>query len=477
MARLKPYTIEKAQVTATASDGFGIVKYDSRVIFIPYAVPGDEADILVNRKKKRAFFGELKTLHTPSPNRTEPRCEHFGLCGGCKWQMMDYDAQLTTKQQQVTDAMERIAKVPIGEQKPILGVKEPWFYRNKLEFSFSAKPWLTREQIASGDEFKEPALGFHVPGVFEKVFTVNTCHLQRDIVNDIRNAVHTFSLEQKIPYYDIKAHTGFMRQLMFRTSEATGELMLVLVVGKNDAALVTRIFEHLEASFADDITSYVWIHSDKLNSSFSDLPFNTWKGPAYITEKLDDYEFHISPTSFFQTNPLQAHVLYSVVRDWMEACLPEGKERWDTVYDLYSGTGSIGIFASSLAEKVVGIEYVQTAIDDAHRNVRLNKLEEKFSFYAGDMKKLLDDDLVAREGWPEMIIADPPRAGMDAAVIDQIKKIAPEYIIYVSCKPATQARDIALLHDDYELSKIQPVDMFPHTAHVENVALLTRRSN
>ncbi|MFK7968870.1 MAG: 23S rRNA (uracil(1939)-C(5))-methyltransferase RlmD [Bacteroidia bacterium] len=477
MARLKPYTIEKAEIVATASDGYGIVKTDGKVTFIPYAVPGDIADVLINRKKRKLFFGEITQMHEPSPDRTEPRCEHFGLCGGCKWQMMTYAKQLRIKQQQVTDAMERVGKVEAKEKRDILGVVEPWFYRNKLEFSFSAKPWLTREQIASGEVFDEPALGFHVPGVFEKVFTVKKCHLQREIVNDIRNAVHAFGTENDIPFYDIKAHTGFLRQLMFRTSEATGELMVVLVVGKNEPKTIEKVFKHLEANFDEHISSYVWIHSDKLNSSFSDLPYTTWKGPAYITEKLDDYAFHISPTSFFQTNPKQAHVLYSVVRDWMKEFLPEGQEQWNTVYDLYSGTGSIGIFVSKLAKKLVGIEYVQSSVDDAHRNVALNGLEGKFSFYAGDMKKLLDDALVAKEGRPELIIADPARAGMDPAVIDQLLKIAPDHIIYVSCKPATQARDIALLETQYELMRIQPVDMFPHTAHVENVAWLKRIDN
>jgi 23S rRNA (uracil1939-C5)-methyltransferase len=475
MARLKPYTIAHTQVTATASDGFGIVKHGGRVIFVPYTVPGDEIELLVNRKKRRSFFGEVQSVHEPSPDRVEARCAHFGLCGGCKWQMMDYQAQLRIKQQQVSDAFERIGKVPVGETQPILGVAEPWFYRNKLEFSFSAKPWLTREQIASGEAFDEPALGFHVPGVYEKVFTVETCYLQRTIINDIRNAVNAFSQKNNIPYYDIKAHTGFLRQLMFRSSEATGELMVVLVVGENKPEWVDMIFTHLESSFSESISSYVWIHSDKLNSSFSDLPFHCWKGPDFITEKMGEYAFRISPTSFFQTNPLQARALYRVVRDWMEELLPEGKLQWETVYDLYSGTGSIGIFVEKLAEKIVGIEYVQSSIDDAHRNVALNGLEGKFAFFAGDMKKLLTDKLVSEEGRPELVIADPARAGMDPAVVTQLLKMAPEHIIYVSCKPATQARDVALMQEHYELMRIQPVDMFPHTAHVENVAWLKRR--
>ncbi|MEZ4684506.1 MAG: 23S rRNA (uracil(1939)-C(5))-methyltransferase RlmD [Bacteroidia bacterium] len=475
MARLKPYSIEHAAVSATASDGFGIVKQDGRVIFVPWAVPGDEIELLVNRKQRKSFFGEIQAIEKPSEDRVEPRCAHFGLCGGCKWQMMDYAAQLRIKQQQVSDAFQRIGKMEPGETRPILGVQEPWFYRNKLEFSFSAKPWLTKEQIASGEEFNDPALGFHVPGVFEKVFSVDECFLQKTVVNDIRNEVRSYATAQRIPFYDIKAHTGFLRQLMFRTSEATGELMLVLVVAQNKPELIDQIFSHLEGLFPEVITSFIWIHSDKLNSSFNDLPFTSWKGPEFITEKLDGYAFRISPTSFFQTNPKQANALYGLVRDWMRELLPEGMENWGTVYDLYSGTGSIGIFVEKLAEKIVGIEYVQSSIDDAYKNVALNGLEGKFSFYAGDMKKLLDDALVAREGRPELVITDPARAGMDAAVVGQLLNMAPEHIIYVSCKPATQARDVALMQEQYELMRIQPVDMFPHTAHVENVAWLRRK--
>jgi 23S rRNA (uracil1939-C5)-methyltransferase len=365
----------------------------------------------------------------------EARCAHFGLCGGCKWQMMDYAAQLRIKQQQVIDAFERIGKVDIGETRPILGVNEPWFYRNKLEFSFSAKPWLTKEQIASGEEFNEPALGFHVPGVFEKVFTVDTCYLQRPVVNDIRNAVNAFAKEKDIPYYDIKAHTGFLRQLMFRSSEASSELMVVLVVAENKPEIIGEICSHLESLFPNEISSYIWIHSEKLNSSFSDLPFKDWKGPEHIIESLDGYDFRISPTSFFQTNPLQAKALYGVVRDWIKELLPKEKISWATVYHLYSGTGSIGIFVEKLAEKIVGIEYVQSSVDDAYKNVALNGLEGKFSFYAGDMKKLLDDELVAKEGRPELIITDPARAGMDPAVVQQLLKMAPEHIIYFHASP------------------------------------------
>lgn len=476
MARLKPYSIEKTEVVATASDGYGIVKHDARVVFVPYTVPGDIVDVAVFRKKRKLLFGEVTAMHTPSEHRIAPRCQHFGLCGGCKWQMMNYETQLSIKEQQVVDAFARIGKVDPGEVKPILGVDEPWYYRNKLEFTFSAKPWLTREQIDSGDTFDEPALGFHVPGFFQKVFTVETCYLQTEKVNDIRNAVHRYAVEKEIPFYDVMTHKGFLRQLMFRTSEATGECMLVLVVGEDKEEIVSKIFTHLEKIFPEAISAFVWIVSDKKNSTFTDLDFRVWKGESFITEKLDRFSFRISPTSFFQTNPKQAEKLYSVVREALVSTLPEGQTQWGQVYDLYAGTGSIGIYISDYAEKVVGVEYVQAAIDDAHLNVALNDLADKFSFYAGDMKKLLDDALIEKHGRPDVVIVDPPRAGMDVPVVEQLRKMAAPFIIYVSCKPATQARDVALLEEDYEVVWVQPVDMFPHTAHVENVALLRRRN-
>lgn len=471
--RIKPYDIEGVEVVDAASDGRAVIRHNERVVFVEQGIPGDVLDVFVYRKRKKSLIGRINQIVRPSPHRVEPRCSHFGTCGGCKWQMMDYQAQLTYKQKQVTDSFERIAKVEVEKQSPILGAESPYFYRNKLEFSFSSRPWLTQEQIASGEVFETPALGFHVPGVFDKVLDIETCYLQKPIVNDIRNALRALAIEEEIPFYAIKEHTGFLREIMFRTSESTGELMVMLIVAEDDLSQVERLFKPLSEQFPE-VTSWVWMHNPKLNNSFADLPYRVWKGPAYITENLGGFDFRISPTSFFQTNPKQADQLYGVVKRMLTEVLPEGQPKHNCVYDLYTGTGSIGIYVSELAKKIVGIEYVESSISDAWKNVKLNNLDH-FSFYSGDMKKILTDELIQKEGKADVMICDPPRAGMDTKVVEKILKVAPEYVIYVSCKPSTQARDIALMKEDYQVMEIQAVDMFPHTAHVENVALLKRK--
>lgn len=471
--RIKPYDIEGVEVVDAASDGRAVIRHNERVVFVEQGIPGDILDVFVYRKRQKNLIGRINNIISPSPHRVEPRCEHFGICGGCKWQMMDYDAQLVYKQKQVTDAFERIAKVAPQKVSPIIGAESPYFYRNKLEFSFSSRPWLTQEQISSGEVFEEPAVGFHVPGVFDKVLNIHTCYLQKPIVNDIRNALRELAIAEKIPFYDIRAHTGFLREIMFRTSEATGEIMVMLIVAEDDLKQVERLFKPLSEQFKE-VTSWVWMHNPKLNNSFGDLPYQVWQGQAYITEQLGGFDFRISPTSFFQTNPKQAGQLYSVVKKMLKEILPAGQEKHGRVYDLYAGTGSIGIYVSDLAEKIVGIEYVEASISDAWKNVQLNGLNH-FSFYAGDMKKILNDELLQKEGKADVMICDPPRAGMDAKVVEKILETAPEYIIYVSCKPSTQGRDIALMKEDYDVVEIQAVDMFPHTAHVENVALLKRK--
>jgi 23S rRNA (uracil1939-C5)-methyltransferase len=472
--RLKPYDIEGVEVVDAASDGRAVIRHNDRVVFVEQGIPGDVLDVFVYRKRKKNLIGRINNIVSPSPHRVEAKCQHFGICGGCKWQMMSYDAQLVYKQKQVTDAFERIAKVEVEKESPILGAESPYFYRNKLEFSFSTRPWLTQEQIASGEVFENPALGFHVPGVFDKIVDIETCYLQKPIVNDIRNALRERAIAEGIPFYGIKEHTGFLREIMFRTSEATGELMVMLIVADDDLKQVERLFKPLSEQFPE-VSSWIWMHNPKLNNSFSDLPYQVWKGPAYITEQLGGFNFMISPTSFFQTNPKQADQLYGVVRRMLQEVLPEGQEKHNCVYDLYAGTGSIGIYVSELAEKIVGIEYVESSINDAWKNVKLNNLDH-FSFYAGDMKKILSDELIGKEGKADVVICDPPRAGMDAAVVEKLLETAPAHIIYVSCKPSTQARDIALMKDAYEVVEIQAVDMFPHTAHVENVALLKRKN-
>lgn len=470
--RIKPFRAEM-DITTTASDGWGLARHEGQVIFVEKGVPGDKALVHVYRKRKKQAIGKIEELLAPSEDRREPQCSHFGTCGGCKWQMMTYESQLREKQQQVYDAFERIAKVEIEDRRPIMGCEDDFFYRNKLEFTFSNKAWLTKEMIASEEEIDQRALGFHVPRIYDKIINLDACHLQLPIINDIRNATGDFCRKQNWDFYNIQDNTGWLRNLMFRTSKATGELMVVLIVKKEDQEKVDQLFRHLEERFPQ-ITSFIYIINPKDNSSFSDQPYHSWKGPGFITEQLGDFRFKISPTSFFQTNPAQANRLYDVVKQYAIASLPEGESQFGSIYDLYSGTGSIGIYLSDLAQKIVGVEYVQSSIDDAWKNVELNGLT-KFSFYAGDMKKVLSEELIQKEGSPDLIITDPARAGMDPKVVDRLLDMSPKHIVYVSCKPATQARDIALMKEQYEVLSIQPVDMFPQTAHVENVAWLRRR--
>ncbi|MEM7654747.1 MAG: 23S rRNA (uracil(1939)-C(5))-methyltransferase RlmD [Bacteroidota bacterium] len=473
--RIKPFSAEM-EIIDGAVDGKGIAKHEGRVVFVEGAVPGDKGLVHVYGKRKKNLLGRVERMDQPSSDRTEPRCQHFQVCGGCKWQHMTYEAQLRQKERQVINTLERVGKVKIGEKLPILGVEgEPFFYRNKLEFSFSSKVWMTREEIASGMPRPEIALGYHAPGSFDKVFNVEECLLQLPIVNEIRNAVRDFTQEKGYPYYDNKANEGLLRELAFRTSVASGEVLVNLIMAEDRPEVVDAIFSHLTDLFPQ-ITQYLWVVNQKVNSVYTDLPFRVWKGTPYLTERLGDYQFRIRPLSFFQTNPKQAEVLYGVVQDFLKETLADDQAKHEVVYDLYSGTGSIGIFVSAWAENIVGIEYVESAVVDARENVRLNDLaEDRFSFYAGDMKQLLTPELVAKEGIPNVLIADPPRQGMDKKVVRQILEVSPAYIIYVSCKPATQARDLELLKEKYEVLKTQPVDMFPHTAHVENVVLMKKR--
>jgi 23S rRNA (uracil1939-C5)-methyltransferase len=454
-----------------ASDGRAVGRHEGQVVFVEGGVPGDEAEVYVFGKEKKLLNGRVEKLIVPSPRRTAPVCDHFGVCGGCKWQMMGYESQLYFKEKQVRDAFDRIAKVPVGEFRPILGSPEPYYYRNKLEFTFSNKAWLTREEMDSGAVLEHRVGGFHRPGAFDKILNIDTCHLQRPVINDIRNFIRDTAREWDWTFYDIKQRHGFLRNVMFRTSEATGELMVTLIVGEDKPDYISRMFDLLLSRFPE-ITDLIWIFNPKLNSSFSDLEANVWSGKHYITEKLGDFQFRIHPTSFFQTNPRQAANLYGVVNQYLKAGLPPGKAAYDLVFDLYSGTGSIGIFNSALANQVVGIEYVEAAVKDARENAALNGLAQ-FEFFAGDMRKLLPE-VAANRARPDMVITDPPRAGMDQKVVEALLDLAPEQIIYVSCQPATQARDIEWLSAKYKVVSMQPVDMFPQTAHVENVAWLRR---
>ena len=471
--RIKPFNIELDIIDA-ATDGRSVARHGEQVVFVEGGVPGDRADVRVFTRKKNMLIGKVEQIISPSPHRKEPVCQHFEFCGGCKWQHMSYEGQLKAKENQVYEVIRRISKIPCDELLPILGSDSDYFYRNKLEFTFSSKAWWPKEVLDHGEELDSRVLGFHVPRIFDKILDIDTCHLQLPIVNDIRNETQDFCRNQNIDFYDIRENKGFLRNLVFRTSVATGELMIILIVAQNEPGIIDTIFNHLAEKFPQ-ITQFVWIHNPKLNSSYGDLDYQVWRGEPYIIEKLGDYRFKIRPTSFFQTNPLQAEKLYGVVKAFLKETLAADQPSHDIIYDLYSGTGSIGIFVSKLAEKIVGIEYVQAAVDDARENVQLNQLDDKFSFYAGDMKDLLNDELIAKEGRPNVVIADPPRQGMVPKVVDKIIEMAPEYVIYVSCNPSTQARDIAQMAPHYDLLKIQPVDMFPQTAHVENIALLRHK--
>ena len=461
------------EIIDAASDGRAIARHNERVIFVEDAVPGDIADIHVYKKEKRNGIGKIVLLKKASSDRVEPVCQHFAHCGGCKWQHMSYEAQLKYKENQVRETLRRIGKVEANHFYPILGSQHQYHYRNKLEFTFSNQQWLTSD-MGDASTLNPNVLGFHVPRVFYKILDIAHCHLQHPIINDIRNAVREYARKSGEPFYDHQENKGFYRSLVFRTSEATGALMVMLIVAERKQAVVDALFTQLEKDFPE-ITDFVWMVNAKQNSSYSELPYEVWKGNAFITEKLGNYQFRIRPTSFFQTNPKQAEGLYEVVKNFLQKALKEGESSFPIVYDLYSGTGSIGIFISEFAQKIVGIEYVESAVQDAWENVRLNGLENKFQFYAGDMKALLRDGLVEKEGSPSVIIADPPRGGMIPKVVERIIKLAPDHIIYVSCKPSTQARDIELMKDHYELLEVQPVDMFPQTAHVENVAWLKRK--
>ena len=459
------------EVIDAASDGRAVAKENNRVVFIKQAVPGDLLEVELYKREKKALAGRIVKIISPSSDRIQPRCEHFGVCGGCKWQMMSYESQLRYKEKQVRDCFERIAKVEVEEFIPILPSPSPFHYRNKLEFTFGTKAWLTKEQIATGEVFDARVLGFHAPGYYDKIIDVESCYLQNKVINPIRNSLRDFCRSENIPFYNVHTHEGLLRNLIFRSSQNGKELMVILVVNEGHPDYIQAIFSHLSSLFPQ-VSSWVYIVNNKLNSSYSELPFTVWKGSETIQEKLGDYHFQISPTSFFQTNPGQAQRMYSLLREWMQSLLPEGKQRFDCIYDLYTGTGSIAIFVSRLAEKIVGIEYVDSAVGDARKNIELNRLDTEFSFYTGDMKKILSPELIAKEGRPELIITDPPRQGMDKKVIEQLLTLAPPFILYISCKPATQARDISLLNEKYQVERVQPIDMFPQTAHVENMALL-----
>lgn len=459
--------LEGVEITGVAAEGKSLARVEDMVVFIPYGAPGDVVDVKLDKKKKSYAEGHIERMIQPSAMRCEPFCEHFGVCGGCKWQHLPYEYQLECKRQQVVDALERIAKVELPQVNDILGSAHTVHYRNKLEYTFSNKMWLTFEQMQSGEEFTDRnALGFHIPGAFDKVLDIKRCLLQDEISNELRLFIREYTLSKGYSFYDLKAQQGLMRTLMVRTA-STGELMLIVVFGEDNAEAIEDVMSAIAERFPQ-ITSLLYVVNLKVNDTIGDQVVNLYRGRDYIEEEMEGLRFRIGPKSFYQTNSLQAYNLYKVARSFARL---SGDE---CVYDLYTGTGTIANFVARQARKVVGIEYVPEAIADAKLNSQVNGIENT-TFFAGDMKDVLTTEFIAEHGRPDVMIVDPPRAGMHGDVVNVILEAEPQRIVYVSCNPATQARDIALLDAKYRVTAVQPVDMFPHTHHVENVVALEKR--
>ncbi|MBD5323253.1 MAG: 23S rRNA (uracil(1939)-C(5))-methyltransferase RlmD [Bacteroides sp.] len=459
--------IEGVEITGVAAEGNAIARVNDMVVFVPFGAPGDVANIKIDRKKRNYAEGHIEQIITPSPVRCEPRCEHFGVCGGCRWQHLPYPAQLGFKQQQVTDALTRIAKVELPEINPILGSADIWEYRNKMEYTFSNRCWLTFEQMRSGEEFPDrDAAGFHIPGAFDKVLDIKKCHLQDDFSNRLRLFIKEFGKTHGYSFYDLRAQSGLLRTLMVRIA-STGDIMAVMVFGADEPEKISALMDAVREHFPE-ITSLLYVVNTKANDTIGDLDILTWAGKPYIEEEMEGLHFRVGPKSFYQTNSRQAYELYKVARNFA------GLTGSELVYDLYTGIGTIANFVARNARHVIGIEYVADAIEDAKLNSKVNGLDNT-EFYAGDMKDVLTDGFIATHGRPDVMIIDPPRAGMHDDVIKVILNAAPERIVYVSCNPATQARDLAALDSLYKVTAVQPVDMFPHTHHVENVVRLEKR--
>lgn len=466
--RRKDYPlIEGLHITTLAAEGKAMGKVDNQVVFVAMAVPGDVVDVQIRKHHRRYMEGTIVRFVEKSPLRVEPFCEHFGVCGGCKWQSLPYEEQLKQKTTQVEDQLVRIGHLNIPEVRPCLGSERTREYRNKLEFTFADKRWLTYEEIAeAGDIASTPAVGFHIPGCFDKVLDINRCHLQVDISNRIRLATKAFCIEHGYSFHNARLHEGLMRTMVIRTA-STGEIMVIVVFNENDTERINALMSYLKAEFLE-ITSLIYMVNEKWNDSLGDREPICFAGKDHIIEEMEGLKFKVGPKSFYQTNSEQAYELYKVTRNFADL------KPTDVLYDLYTGTGTIANFCARRAKKVVGVEYVPEAIEDAKINSEINGIENTV-FYAGDMKDVMSDEFIARNGRPDVIILDPPRAGVDERVLEVIKRAAPERMVYVSCNPSTQARDLALLDDMYEILAVQPVDMFPHTHHVENVVKLRKR--
>ena len=469
--------LEHITIKSVAAEGKCIFHYDDKVVFVPFCVPGDVVDVQITKKKHSFMEGRVERIISYSKVRETPMCEHFGICGGCKWQNLPYEEQLKAKQQQVFDQLTRIGKVELPPFQPILGSVKTKEYRNKLEFGCANKRWYTKEEIAAlppkeeGQEgnLSESAIGFHITGAFDKIYPIKKCWLMDDLHNEIRNEISRYAKENSISFYDIRAQHGLLRDLMMRNSN-TGEFMLLVQFHydeEGDEQKAMQLLQHIADTFPQ-ITSLIYVDNQKGNDTFGDLELTTFKGTDFIYETMEDLKFKVGPKSFYQTNTDQAYHLYCVARSFAQ--LTGG----ELVYDLYTGTGTIANFVAHQAKQVIGIEYVPEAIEDAKENSHVNGINNTL-FYAGDMKDILTDDFIQEHGQPDVIITDPPRAGMHADVVKVILNAAPKRIVYVSCNPATQARDLQLMDADYKVAAVQPVDMFPHTPHVENVVLLERR--
>ena len=469
--------LEHITIESVAAEGKCIFHYDDKVVFVPFCVPGDVVDVQITKKKHSFMEGRVERIISYSKVRKTPMCEHFGICGGCKWQNLPYEEQLKAKQQQVFDQLTRIGKVELPPFQPILGSVKTKEYRNKLEFGCANKRWYTKEEIAAlppkeeGQEgnLSESAIGFHITGAFDKIYPIKKCWLMDDLHNEIRNEISRYAKENSMSFYDIRAQHGLLRDLMMRNSN-TGEFMLLVQFHydeEGDEQKAMQLLQHIADTFPQ-ITSLIYVDNQKGNDTFGDLELTTFKGTDFIYETMEDLKFKVGPKSFYQTNTDQAYHLYCVARSFAQ--LTGG----ELVYDLYTGTGTIANFVAHQAKQVIGIEYVPEAIEDAKENSHVNGINNTL-FYAGDMKDILTDDFIQEHGQPDVIITDPPRAGMHADVVKVILNAAPKRIVYVSCNPATQARDLQLMDADYKVAAVQPVDMFPHTPHVENVVLLERR--
>lgn len=465
----KTVVLEKVLVLDYAAEGKSLARVEGKVVFIEGAVPGDLVDVQLSKNKSDWAEGHVVNIHSYSPDRVEPFCTHFGVCGGCQWQMLPYEKQLFYKQKQVSDNLGRIAKVALPEISPIMGAGETRHYRNKLEYTFATNKFIPTQEFrrmkAAGISLTDQpgAGGFHVRGFFDKVVEIDTCHLQDEPTNLIRKAVAKFAVDKQLSFYNVRQHQGWLRNMFVRNT-TTGELMINLVLGYEDENHRKQLLDQLLEQFPQ-ITTLLYTINTKKNDSLNDLDPQIYYGKGFIVEQLEDYRFMISPKSFFQTNTRQAEKLYQVTRDYAEL---NGSQ---TVYDLYCGTGSIGIFVSKLAKKIIGVEVIGDAITDAKKNAALNNIEHA-SFFTGDVIDICDDAFFAEHGRPDVVITDPPRAGMHEKLVKKLLDIAAPTVVYVSCNPATQARDLALLDEKYRVKKIQPVDMFPHTLHIENVVQL-----